>query len=238
MKLDQVRIVLVGTTHPGNIGSAARAMKTMGLSELHLVAPELLPDARAEATAAGAGDVLCAARVHEALEPALAGAGLVIGLTARARRFGAPALSPRECAERLAMETLRHPVALLFGREHSGLTNAELDRCQQLVHIPANPDYSSLNLAAAVQVMCYELRAKALDAPAPAEPVVEPASFEHLESFYSHLQRVMEKLDYAKHQPPEVMTRRLRVMINRARPEAVELDILRGLLAAMEKRLP
>ncbi|KAB7628394.1 RNA methyltransferase [Alkalilimnicola sp. S0819] len=234
--LDAVRIVLIGTTHPGNIGSAARAMKTMGVQDLQLVAPERFPAPEATANAAHAADVLEAAGVHEELDQALAGAGLVVGLTARSRRLGAPSLEARPCAERLMREATRHPVALLFGREHSGLSNAELDRCHYVVHIPANPDYPVMNLAAAVQVMCYELRMAAMTGEAPTpEALPEVAGAEHLEGFYRHLEQLLEDTGYLRRFSPEVLMRRLRHLFNRARPSSEELNILRGMLSAMER---
>src|SRR5690242_8233019 len=163
----RVRMVLVGTQHPGNIGSAARALKTMGLSRLVLVAPERFPHAEADALAAGAGDLLLAARVHADPAEALADCRLVLGCTARDRRIALPVLSPREAAARAAaVAGAGGEVALLFGRERTGLDNAELQLCHAAVHIPANPDYSSLNLAAAVQVLAYELRLALLAPPA------------------------------------------------------------------------
>ena len=156
--LPNLRIVLVGTQHPGNIGSAARAMKTMGLSALHLVAPERFPDPEANTLAAGADDLLAAAPVHADLDAALAGCHFVLGTSARRRHVPLPELGPREAAERLLDAAGQGPVALLFGRERTGLENAELQRCHFTVGIPTDPGFSSLNLAAAVQVLSYELR--------------------------------------------------------------------------------
>ncbi len=236
MHPDNIHIVLVGTTHPGNIGSTARAMKTMGLRHLDLVQPAQWPDERAEANAAQAKDVLAAAKVHDDLEAALQQAGLVIGLTARPRRWGMPALDPRDAAELAALESRRHSVALVFGRERSGLTNAELDRCHRLVHIPANPDYSSLNLACAVQIMAYELYRQKGESAVAADQA-ELATHEHLEGFYRHVEAMIELVDFAPHQPREVLMRRLRRLFNRARPEAGELDLLRGLFGDLERTI-
>src|SRR5690606_34671455 len=159
-----IRIVLVGTSHPGNIGSAARAIKTMALERLVLVAPERFPHAGATAMAAGADDVLAAATVVDSLAEAVADCGLVLGCTARSRRIQLEELSPRAAAGRLLDAAVPGaPVALVFGRERTGLENHELQLCHAAVHIPANPDYSSLNLAAAVQVLAYELRIAALE---------------------------------------------------------------------------
>src|SRR4249919_3931266 len=171
--MDSLRIVLVGTQHPGNIGSAARAMKTMGLHRLVLVAPEKYPHAEAFALAAGANDVLEAAEIHPTLESALAGCHLVIATSARRRTVPMPEFTPPEAAKRLIDDAGQGEVALVFGRERTGLENEELQLCHASVCIPANPDYSSLNLAAAVQVLAYELRVAVLAAqpPMPATPV-------------------------------------------------------------------
>lgn len=240
MNPDNVRVVLMGTTHPGNIGATARAMKTMGLSRLHLVAPAHFPDPMAQATASNAVDVLNSAHVHEELRTALRGTRLVMGLTARPRRLAAPALDARTCAERLAAESTAYPVAILFGREHSGLTNAELSHCHAVVHIPANPAYPVLNLAAAVQIVCYELFLAADStgvrhvARAEDSPI---ATMEELEGFYCHLQRMILASGYSRHRPEALLMQRLRRLFNRARPEHAELNLLRGIFAAIERQL-
>lgn len=236
MNSDNIRFVLVGTTHPGNIGASARAMKTMMLHRLHLVAPAAFPHPQAEANATHAGDVLASAQVHEGLESALSGAGLVAGVTARTRRMGAPSLDVRSFAQRAVAESSVHPVALLFGREHSGLSNAELDHCQCLVHIPANPDYGVLNLSAAVQVVAYELF-MATEVSPPAESVEPPVSFEHLEGFYLHFERILDEVGFLHQRNPELLMRRLRNLFGRARPNQTEVDVLRGALRAIERQL-
>ncbi|MCL5801027.1 MAG: RNA methyltransferase, partial [Gammaproteobacteria bacterium] len=157
MSLSNIRIVLVNTSHPGNIGACARAMKTMNLSSLNLVQPKVFPSAEATARASGAADVLAGAQVFETLDAALAGCVLVIGASSRQRTIVWPELTPRECARQVIVQCDRAPVALVFGREHSGLTNSELERCNALVRIPSNPDFSSLNIAAAVQILAYEI---------------------------------------------------------------------------------
>lgn len=238
MKPENLRIVLVGTSHPGNIGSVARAMKTMGLYRLELVAPECaFPHEQATANASRADDVLAAAGRHQDLDAALAGCGLVMGLSARPRRItAAEVLDVREAGQRVVMEAAQRPVALLFGRERSGLTNAELDRCQALVHIPANPDYSSLNLAAAVQVFCHEVNmARGAGVQAPDRL---PASAQDMEYFYQHLARVADKVGFLRKHNPEILMRRLRQLFYRAAPDDHELQMLRGLLANVEKYLP
>lgn len=236
MNPDNIRIVLVGTTHPGNIGSSARALKTMGLHRLLLVQPEALPHPQARANAAHALDVLERAEVHADLDSALAGAALVAGLTNRARRLGAPAIDLRSFARLAVAESARHPVALLFGREHSGLSNQELDRCQYAVHIPASPTSGSLNLAAAVQVVAYELFMAAQEAPAP-ERRCEPATFEHMERFYRHLAQVLDRVGYLHKRNPELLMRRLRAVFGRARPDKREINALQGALRAIEAHL-
>lgn len=238
MSLQNIRIVLVGTTHPGNIGFVARAMKTMALRRLELVQPQRFPDPQAEANATHAADLLQAAQVHATLQPALAGAGLVAGLTARERRLGAQSMELRDFARLAVAEAGRHPVALMFGREHSGLSNDELDHCQYTVHIPGNPEYNVLNLAFAVQVVAYELFQAAGEADrGPAAEEGPAASFEHLEGMYQHFERVLDELDFLGPRNPELLMRRIRRLLGRARPDRSEVDILRGMLSAMERRL-
>jgi TrmH family RNA methyltransferase len=236
-----VRIVLVNTSHPGNIGAAARAMKTMGLGRLVLVNPETFPHADATSRASGADDLLARAQVCETLDEALAGCGLVIGASARARRVGVPQLDPRQCASRLLDESRNAEVAVLFGREHSGLTNEELSRCHYHMHIPTNPEYGSLNLAAAVQVLAYELRMTSRERQGleeAGEPSESAASVEHLESFYANLHDTLVEIGFLDPNNPRIMMRRLRRLFNRARPSDVEINILRGILAAAQALRP
>lgn len=237
--LDNVKVVLVNTSHTGNIGSAARAMKTMGLSQLVLVDPVSPPDGKSSALAAGAGDVLANAKTVSTLGEAVADCGLVIGTSARSRTLSWPMLEPRECGEKLINEVANYPVALVFGRENNGLSNDELQQCHFHVCIPANPDYSSLNLAAAVQTLCYEVRMAFLAVTRHPNADTEtegayPLS-KDLEGFYTHLEQTLTKTDFivAKH-PGMVMTK-LRRLFNRARPESQELNILRGILASVDK---
>ena len=235
------RIVLVGTQHPGNIGSAARAMKTMGLHDLALVAPERFPDPEAFALSAGASDVLDEAAVYASLGEALADCRLVIATTARHRSVPMPELSPREAAARLLEAAADGPVALVFGRERTGLENEELQRCHAAVCIPANPAYSSLNLAQAVQVLCYEWRMAWLASqPRPASPREEaepPATHAELEGFFDHLGAFMDEIDFHKGKDPAVVTQRLRRLFLRAGPDSRELRILRGLLSDTQRLL-
>lgn len=235
------RIVLVGTQHPGNIGSAARAMKTMGLHDLALVAPERFPDPEAFALSAGASDVLDEASVHATLGEALADCRLVIATTARQRSVPMPELSPREAAARLLEAAVDGPVALVFGRERTGLENEELQLCHAAVCIPANPAYSSLNLAQAVQVLCYEWRmARLASQPRPAQPREDdepPATHAELEGFFAHLGGFMDEIDFHKGKDPAVVTQRLRRLFLRAGPDSRELRILRGLLSDTQRLL-
>lgn len=240
--LENIRIVLVHTSHTGNIGSAARAMKTMGLSHLVLVNPVSAPDGKSNALAAGAGDVLANAKIVSTLAEAVADCGLVIGTSARSRTLSWPMLEPRECGEKMINEVSNYPVALVFGRENNGLSNDELQQCHFHVCIPANPEYSSLNLAAAVQTLCYEVRMAYLNLTRSQYPENQPSDNEYplaedLEGFYSHLEQTLIKTNFiiAKH-PGMVMTK-LRRLYNRARPETQELNILRGILASVDKSI-
>ncbi len=232
--LDNVRIVLIGTTHPGNIGAAARAMKNMRLRQLWLVTPKLFPHAEATARASGADDLLATAQVCDDLDQALAGCRLVVGASARLRSLKWPQLDPRQSGRRLLQEAAQGEVALLFGRESSGLSNEELDRCHYLVHIPANPDYSSLNLAQAVQVLAYELHMASLEegGTAPTEGERDVADAAAMEGFFDHLRRTMEATGFANPRQSTTLQRRLRRLFLRARPDQDEVNILRGLLNA------
>lgn len=239
---DRVRIVLVGTQHPGNIGSAARAMKTMGLRRLYLVAPERAPDAESFALAAGADDVLAAATACATLAEAVGDCRLVLGCTARSRRIQLPELEPRAAAAR-ALDAAGEggEVALVFGRERTGLTNDEYELCHVAVHIPANPEYSSLNLAMAVQVLAYELRLAALtgveETPAPqaAERDEPPVSHAEMEGFFAQLGETLDAIDFHKGRAPESAMRKLRRLFLRAQPDAREVRILRGVLADAQR---
>lgn len=237
--LDQIRIVLVNTSHTGNMGSAARAMKTMGLTQLVLVDPQALPDDNAHALAAGASDVLANARVVSTLDEAIADCGLVIGTSARSRTLSWPMLDPREAGEKAVGEGMKHPVALVFGRERTGLTNDELQKCHYHVAIPANPEYSSLNLAMAVQTICYEVRMCWLQDQAPeVESEADYPSARQLEGFYQHLEQTLLKTGFIADDHPGQVMSKLRRLFNRARPEAIELNILRGILTSIQKPKP
>ena len=244
--LPSVRIVLVGTTHPGNIGSAARAMKTMGLSRLVLVAPRHFPHPEATALAAGADDLLAAATVVPGLDAALAGCVLALGCTPRPRTVPMPELTPREAAPRALAEARAGEVAIVFGTESSGLSNEQVQRCHAAVNIPADPAYDSLNLAQAVQVLCYELRCAALAPPpvaapaafdaAPAPGRAEPAATaDELEGLFAHLDRTLFEIDFLKGRGSANLMRRLRRLFLRARPTRREVLILRGILADAQR---
>jgi len=230
-----IRIVLVGTTHPGNIGAAARAMKNMGVTDLALVNPRYFPDEEATARASGAEDLLDNAAVTENLPDAIADCVYVAGASARARAISWPCLEPRECASKLIEESARGPVAAVFGPENSGLSNEDLDHCDALLTIPTNPDFSSLNLAMAVQVLTYELRAAQAEKPAGCSADVPLATSRDLELFYEHLERVLTDLCFLDPDNPRHLMRRLRRLFIRARPDQNEVNILRGILTAVER---
>lgn len=237
--LDQICIVLVNTSHTGNMGSAARAMKTMGLTQLVLVDPQALPDDNAMALAAGASDVLANARIVSTLDEAIADCGLVIGTSARSRTLSWPMLDPRKAGEKAVEEGVKHPVALVFGRERTGLTNDELQKCHYHVAIAANPEYSSLNLAMAVQTLCYEVRMHWLQDQAPeVENEADYPSADQLEGFYQHLEQTLLKTGFIADDHPGQVMSKLRRLFNRARPETVELNILRGILTSVQKPKP
>lgn len=234
---DRVSIVLVGTTHPGNIGAVARAMKNMGLARLRLVQPRVFPSADATARAAGADDLLAAAQVYDSLEEAVADCALVVGASARVRAIACPSLTPRACAERVAAGSQPGMAAIVFGREHSGLSNEELDRCHYQLHIPTHPGFSSLNVAAAAQIVCYELLLAAGTEVSPVAVTAgeeEGVSHEEMERFYDHLQVVLTELDFLDPANPRHLMRRLRRLYNRARPDRNEMNILRGILTAVQ----
>ena len=238
-RLRDIRIVLVEPSHPGNIGGAARAMKTMGLCDLALVRPKRFPDPQAEWRAASAVDVLDAARVVDRLDDAIADCGLLAGTSARSRRIPWPTLEVADFAARVAGDGLGgKPAAILFGREASGLTNDELRRCNWHVVIPADPAYSSLNLAMAVQVVCYELR-KALHAAEPPAPGWDRplASVAQMAGFYEHLERVLVDIEFQTANTPQQAMTRLRRLFGRIGVDETEVAILRGVLTHVERAL-
>ena len=232
------RIILVNTSHPGNIGASARAMKNMGLERLGLVQPKIFPSAEATARASGADDLLARAQVFSSLDDALIDCTLVLGASARCRTLPVPMLDPRACGRLIAEQAELEGIALLFGHERTGLTNAEIDRCHHLVQIPANPDYPSLNIAAAVQVIAYELRMAFLERgtePAVVESV-DYATDGQMEHFYEHLEKTLIALDFLNPAQPRQLMRRLRRLFGRARLDQNELNILRGILTAVGRK--
>lgn len=239
MLLENIHIVLVRPSHPGNIGAAARAMKTMGLTSLTLVAPSQFPSPEAEARAAGADDILAAARVTTTLSQALASCHLVIGTSARLRTIEWPVLDPKECAMRLTTAAAAGQVALVFGQERTGLHNDELDLCHYCVTIPANPAFSSLNLAAAVQIMAYELyQASAMPvavANEQDEDTQNAATMEEMQHLYQHLEQVLIELEFLDPEHPRKLMRRLYRLFNRSELEQREVNILRGILTAVQQ---
>lgn len=239
MSLDLIRFCLVRTTHPGNIGATARAMKTMGLRSLYLVEPARFPDYEVTSRAAGAVDLLDNAVVATELVDVLEGCELVLGTTARDRTIEWPTISPERAAGLLLAEAKQgRRVAVVFGTERSGLSNTDVELCHQLIRIPADENYSSLNLAAAAQIIAYEIFKKAALSP---EPEIKPepkADAKQMRLFYGHLQETLYDLDFVKIQhPPVVLMRKLVRLFNRARPEEEELNILRGILTAIQENL-
>jgi TrmH family RNA methyltransferase len=234
--LSNVRIVLVRPTHPGNIGAAARAMKTMGLSSLCLVEPCAPRDGTARAMAAGALDVLEGAVACPSLAEALADCTWVIGTSARLRRIEWPELEPQEAARELLARAETRPVALLFGPERSGLTNEDLDHCRALVTIAANPQYPSLNISAAVQILAYEIRKAWLDGRKAASAPRTMPTHEDMRFFYGHLRDVLVESGFLNPVNPRMLMRRMVRLFNRAAPDDNELNILRGVLTAVQQK--
>jgi TrmH family RNA methyltransferase len=236
-----VRIVLVETSHPGNIGATARAMRTMGLSDLALVRPRAeFPSEAATARAAGADAILANARVCATLDDAIADCGWVVGASARLRSVVVPVVNPRECAETIWKKVAANRVAILFGNEQSGLTNEDLARCQQLVQIPSTPEFGSLNLAMAAQVICYELRVAAPHHPPPSGPVREAplATAAELEGLHEHLERLLTASGFLHPEHQRQVKLKLRRIFQRAELDQNELSILRGMLSSLGPAKP
>ena len=234
--INNVRIVLVGTTHPGNIGAAARAMKTMAQDNLYLVNPKEFPSAAATARATGADDILANASMHHDLKSAISDCQMVITTSARTRSIPWPMVSPRECAEKLADSNVGD-VAIIFGRENSGLSNEEMELGNLVLQIPTNADYSSLNLASAVQIICYELFLKRhADDGVAKEEKVSFVSQEKIEMFYEHLEECMIEIGYHDLNYPRRLMHRMRRLFNRARLDESEWKILRGFLAKIQEK--
>ena len=238
---NNIRFVLLGTTHSGNIGAAARAMKTMAITDLSLVNPEDFPSSQATSRASGADDLLFNADICKNMDQAIKNCKLVMGTTARKRHLDIPVIDARKAAEILVKESKHHPVALVFGKERYGMTNEEVERCHYLVRLPTVESFSSLNLASAVQVLSYECQMAELN----YQPKKEIEQFsdeemvnaEVMESFYQHYFNVMEKALYLRKEGHESLKTKIRIMYNRIRPKKHEIDILRGFLSKLDKKL-
>lgn len=237
--LDQIKIVLIETSHTGNMGSAARAMKTMGLSKLCLVNPIIKPDSQAISLAAGASDIIKQAQIVNSMDDAIVDCQLVIGTSARLRHLEWPHLESDQSGQKMMEEALLgHKIALVFGRERVGLTNDELQKCHYHVSIPANPDYSSLNLAMSVQVLCYEIRMAYLALQQNKSTVhheLEYPKSDDIERFYCHLEQTLLQTGFINPNHPGQIMGRLRRLFTRARIEQQELNILRGILTSIER---
>jgi tRNA/rRNA methyltransferase len=233
--LENVRVVLCGTSHPGNIGASARAMKTMGLASLYLVNPKRFPAPEADAMATNATDVLERAIVCATLDEALVGTLYAVACTARSRDLSHEVVTAREAGTRLAREAVRGSVALVFGPEKTGLTAEDVSRCSVIAMIPANPDYSSLNLAAAVQIFAYELRQSVEIVDRYPQETYEIAPFEAVENFIQHLEQTLYDIEFLDPQQPKRLIQRMRRLFQRARLEKEEVNILRGILTAAQK---
>ena len=236
--LNSVRVVLVGTTHPGNIGATARAMKNMGIVNLALVKPKDFPSNEAIYRSKAAKDVLQSAQIYENLENAVSDCELVIGTSARGRTVPWPVLSPKEAADRVAVHSENNKVAIVFGREDRGLTNQELGLCNLHVHIPADPEYSSLNLSQAVQILVYEIRVSILkDQECEEYWDVDLATNEQTERLIDHMDELMKEVEFYDVQNPRKLLLRVRRFFKRSRIDVMEANIFRGLFAAIQKKL-
>ncbi len=235
--LEQVRIVLIETSHPGNIGAAARAMKNMCVPDLVLVNPKDYPNDHAVARAAGADDLLHAARVVTSVDEAIADCTLVVGASARRRSIPWPEMTPKAFAQKAVTLSTSDKIAVIFGNETSGLDNEALDRCQYLLHIPANEAYSSLNLAAAVQVVCYELYQQFTQADQPVvfNSDLPLARREEVERMYEHMRETLIEIGFLNPKAERQLLRRLRRLFNRAEPDEMEVNILRGVFTMMQQ---
>ncbi|MEH6550963.1 MAG: tRNA (cytosine(32)/uridine(32)-2'-O)-methyltransferase TrmJ [Pseudomonadales bacterium] len=239
--LANIRVVLVNTDHPGNIGGAARALKNMGLTEFYLVDPKEYPSERARWRAAGAQDVLDGAIVVPELKDAIADCGLVFGTSARQRTIPWTVLDVREAALKAVESSVNNKVALVFGREDRGLTNEELQQCQIHLSIPSDEEYGVLNVAAAVQVVCYELRMAALaeiEQESKEQWDIEYATAEDVERLYQHMEKVMTEVGFYDPNIPKQLSTRVRRLLGRSRMDRMEVNILRGFMAAVERKMP
>jgi len=232
----KVGVVLVETSHPGNIGAVARAMKTMGLNKLTLVSPKTFPSAQATARAAGADDILYEATICNSLSEAISNSGWVVGTSARSRHIPWPEITPRDCAQRILEEVSQGEVSIVFGRESSGLTNRELEQCNNVMRVPTDCSFASLNVAAAMQIIGYELRLACLSVNEPNTQVsVDSVTNDDMEGFYHHLKEVLIQVDFLDESAPKLLMRRLKKIFNRIRLDRSELNILRGILSAVQR---
>jgi tRNA (cytidine32/uridine32-2'-O)-methyltransferase len=235
-----IRIILVNPSHPGNVGAAARGMKTMNLTDLCLVNPKAkFPCAEATARAAGADSILETCTITDSLDEALKDSQVIIGTSARLRHLPVKMLDPRQCGERIKQDSEKNNIAILFGREHAGLTNDELQRCHYHVNIPSNPEYSSLNLAAAVQIICYEIRMAFLENKfLPEEEQHDELASDHqVQLFYQNLEHLLIDIDFLKNTNPRKLMPRLKRLFNRAQLETMEFDLLMGILTKLTSQL-
>ena len=234
---DNIRIILVHTSHPGNIGAAARAMKTMGLSRLYLVAPEQFPHQQATTRAAGADDILANAQIVSDLPAALQGCDLVFATSARLRTLPWPLCHPHAAAAQMVRDSHRN-IAIVFGRESAGLTNEELSYCHQHIYIPTQDSFSSLNLAAAVQVIVYEIYSITVTQKIPrSQEATMLATADQMASFYTHLEQTLIQLEFLDAKQPKMLMQRLKRLFNRAKVDTTEINILRGILSAIHRSL-
>ncbi len=234
------KIIMVETSHPGNIGAAARAMKTMCLDQLALVNPGSYPDPVAFARSSGAADLLENACLYPSLSQAVADCQFVVGITARSRKLSAPVMTPRQLVDDMVTQNDEAQYAWVFGRERNGLSNEEIDLCNIVCTIPSNPDYGSLNIAAAVQVLCYEWYATSVGENfrgRPSSVTSDPlAAVEEREGFYQHLWQALSALDFLDTENPVPLQRKLRRMFDRTRLTCSEINILRGILKSILKQ--
>jgi tRNA (cytidine32/uridine32-2'-O)-methyltransferase len=238
MNFNNIRIVMINTSHPGNIGAAARVMKNMGMERLYLVEPKSFPDAQATAMASGADDLLSNAMVCQSLEEAVQGCRLVMGTTARERKIQQDFIDARVAGELIRVESDHHEVALLFGRERTGLTNDEIGLCQKLINISTNPAYPSLNVASAIQIVCYEIMMAAVTPdklPEASSKAIDYAASDEMERFYQHLEQTLFDIEFLRPRHSPQLMPKLRNMYNRLRLEQQELNILRGILSKTQR---
>lgn len=233
--LSNIRIVLINTFHPGNVGAIARAMKNMGLSSLYLVDPNDYPSEEATSRAAGAVDLLENATIVSTLEDAIADCSLVVGTSARHRTFQLPIMNARECAQSVIPEAKSHHVAIVFGREKTGLLNEEIAQCHRQVYIDANDDYPVLNISQAVQIVAYEIWMANQDESIRARETAEYPRKQEMDLFHQHLEETLYGIHFIIRNHPGKVLEKLQRFFNRSRPEKQELGILRGILAAVQR---